>query len=163
MKKHIGLIGLAGSGKDTAARALLERGWQRVGFADAIKTKAYFLGWDGLKDERGRRLLQDLGMAMRRFDENFWIHKAQNSMKGGPCVFTDVRFQNEADFICESGGIIVRVVREGLEIGEHESESGQTRIRADYSIVNDGTVEHLQAQLLEIAEYEPVMIEGTDL
>jgi dephospho-CoA kinase len=151
-KQHIGLIGLAGAGKDTAARALLERGWQCVGFADAIKTKAYFLGWDGLKDERGRRLLQDIGMAMRRFDENFWIHKAQNSMKGGPCVFTDVRFANEADFIRAEGGIIVRVVREGLEIGEHESEAGQLAIRSDQSILNDGTIEHLHAHLLEIAK-----------
>jgi hypothetical protein len=152
MKRHIGLIGFAGSGKDTAARALLERGWQRVGFADAIKTKAYFLGWDGLKDERGRRLLQDLGMAMRRFDENFWIHKAQNSMKGGPCVFTDVRFQNEADFIRESGGIIVRVVRPWLKVSEHESEAGQLRIHSDQSILNDGSIEHMHAQLLEIAQ-----------
>ena len=150
-KQHIGLLGLAGSGKDTAARALLERGWQRVGFADAIKTKAYFLGWDGLKDERGRRLLQDLGMAMRQFDENFWIHKAQNSMKGGPCVFTDVRFQNEADFIRGEGGIIVRVVRPWLKVGEHESESGQLRIHSDQSIINDGSIEHLHAQLLAIA------------
>jgi hypothetical protein len=89
---------------------------------------------------------------MRRFDENFWIHKAQNSMKGGPCVFTDVRFANEADFIRESGGIIVRVLREGLDVGEHESESGQLRIHSDQSIINDGTIEHLHSQLLEIAE-----------
>jgi len=152
MKRHIGLLGFAGAGKDTAARALLERGWQRVGFADAIKTKAYFLGWDGLKDERGRRLLQDLGMAMRRFDENFWIHKAQNSMKGGPCVFTDVRFHNEAEFIRESGGIIVRVVRPWLQISDHESEAGQLAIRSDQSIINDGSIEHLHAQLLEIVK-----------
>ena len=150
-KQHIGLIGWAGAGKDTAARALLERGWNRVAFADAIKTGAYHLGWDGRKDDRGRRLLQDIGMALRAFDENFWIHKAQNLMKGGPCVFTDVRFQNEADFIRSEGGIIVRVIHGWLAaVDEHESESGQLAIRSDQSILNDGSIEHLHAQLLEI-------------
>jgi hypothetical protein len=44
------------------------------------------------------------------------------------------------------------VLREGLEIGEHESEAGQLSIRSDQSILNDGTIEHLHAQLLDIAE-----------
>jgi hypothetical protein len=89
-------------------------------------------------------------MAMRTYDPQHWIDHARSAMRGRPCVFTDVRFQNEADFIRSEGGIIVRVVREGLEIGEHESESGQLRIHSDQSILNDGSVEWLHAQLLGI-------------
>jgi hypothetical protein len=150
MKQHIGLIGWAGSGKDTAALALMDRGWKRIAFADALKGRAIYLGWDGRKDDRGRRLLQDVGMAMRAYDPNHWIDHARAAMRGRPCVFTDVRFANEADFIRAEGGIIVRVIREGLEVGEHESEAGQLAIRSDQSIRNDGTIEHLHAQLLDI-------------
>jgi hypothetical protein len=151
-KQHIGLIGWAGSGKDTAALALMDRGWKRVAFADALKGRALYLGWDGRKDERGRRLLQDIGMAMRTYDAQHWIDHARGAMRGRPCVFTDVRFTNEADFIRAEGGIIVRVIREGLNVGEHESEAGQLAIRSDQSILNDGTVERLHAQLLDIVE-----------
>ena len=152
MKQHIGLIGLAGSGKDTAALALMHRGWKRVAFADALKNRALHLGWDGRKDDRGRQLLCALGMAMRAYDPQHWIDLARAAMRGRPCVFTDVRFANEADFIRAEGGIIVRVIREGLAAGEHESEAGQLAIRSDQSIINDGSIEHLHAQLLTIAK-----------
>jgi dephospho-CoA kinase len=152
MKKHIGLIGLAGSGKDTAALVLMDRGWRRVAFADALKMKAIGMGWDGKKDERGRRLLCDLGMAMRAYDPYHWIDLAKLSQVSKPFVVTDVRFQNEADVIRAQGGIIVRVVRPNIESSGHESESGQLRIHSDQSILNDGSIEHLHAQLLEIVE-----------
>jgi hypothetical protein len=89
-------------------------------------------------------------MAMRTYDPQHWIDHARGAMRGRPCVFTDVRFANEADFIRAEGGIIVRVVREGLAAGEHESESGQLAIRSDQSVLNDGTIERLHAQLLDI-------------
>lgn len=150
MKQHIGLIGLAGAGKDTAALALIERGWNRVAFADALKVKALGMGWDGKKDERGRRLLCDLGMAGRAYDPHFWIHRTRMMVDGPPWVFTDVRFRNEADFVRGLGGIIVRVIRAGLVAGEHESEAGQLATRSDRVIINNGSVRRLQAQLLEI-------------
>lgn len=36
MRKILGLCGLAGAGKDTVASFFMERGWIRVGFADAL-------------------------------------------------------------------------------------------------------------------------------
>jgi hypothetical protein len=152
MKRHIGLLGFAGSGKDTAALALMDRGWKRVAFADALKGRAIYLGWDGRKDDRGRQLLCALGMAMRAYEPEHWINHARAAMRGRPCVFTDVRFANEADFIRAEGGIIVRVVRPWLQISDHESEAGQLAIRSDRSILNDGSIEGLHAQLLDIAE-----------
>jgi len=123
-----------------------------VAFADALKGRAIYLGWDGRKDDRGRQLLCALGMAMRAYEPEHWITHAKSAMRGRPCVFTDVRFANEADFIRAEGGIIVRVLREGLEVGNHESEAGQLAIRSDQSIINDGSIEHLHAQLLDIVE-----------
>ncbi len=36
MQKVVGLVGLRGSGKDTAAQFLVEQGWHRIAFADAL-------------------------------------------------------------------------------------------------------------------------------
>lgn len=36
MQKIVGLVGLRGSGKDTAAQFLVEKGWKRIAFADAL-------------------------------------------------------------------------------------------------------------------------------
>lgn len=149
--KYIGLIGLAGSGKDTAAEALYRKHYNRVAFADAVKNLAFEFGWNGLKDERGRRLLQDLGMAGRAYKESIWIdHVRENRIGLSNHVFTDVRFQNEADYIRGLGGIIVRIVRPGIISGNHESELKQSEIAADIEIVNDGTIEDLHEKIRNI-------------
>ena len=151
----VGFIGFAGSGKDTAAQALTKRNWVRVAFADRLKELAINFGWDGQKDERGRALLQDLGMAARRYNPNFWIEQLTWPTKSRahnlPQVFTDVRFQNEADYVRSIGGIIVRIVRPGIISGNHESELKQSEIAADIEIVNDGTIEDLHTKIRAIA------------
>lgn len=40
MQQVVGLVGLRGAGKDTAAQALLEQGWRRIAFADALYLEA---------------------------------------------------------------------------------------------------------------------------
>jgi hypothetical protein len=150
----VGFIGLAGSGKDTAAQVLTGGGWRRAAFADKLKSLAFAFGWDGYKDERGRRLLQDLGMAARAYNPNFWIDEADRGIQifpKLPRVWTDVRFQNEADFVRGRGGIIIRIKRpEQISSDQHESELNQFDIRADYEVVNGGTIEDLHAKILEI-------------
>jgi len=156
----IGLIGLAGSGKDTAALALTERGWRRIAFADRLKEIAYELGWDGLKDERGRKFLQDIGSIARAYDQQFWINEATQvlnyvspAFRKVPRVWTDVRFENEAQFVRDRGGIIIRVIRPDLVSHDtHESELKQHDISADYTVVNAGTIEDLHAMIRNIIQ-----------
>lgn len=150
--KHIGLIGLAGSGKDTAADALMFTHC-RCSFASRLKRIARMLGWNGEKDERGRAFLQDLGMAVRRFDEDTWIRLLREEISPPiqQFVFTDVRFQNEVDFVRSIGGIIVRIVRPGIIAQNHESELKQAEIAADIEVVNDGTIEDLHNKIRAIA------------
>ena len=149
--KYIGLIGLAGSGKDTAAKALTGLGYNRVAFADELKFCARQFGWRGEKDERGRALLQDLGMAARRHDPYHWIAYVEKwHGRKEYVVYTDVRFQNEADYIRSKGGIIVRIVRPEIISGNHESELKQCEVAADIEVVNDGTIEGLHNKIRSI-------------
>lgn len=146
--RNIGLIGLAGSGKDTAAEALYKLGYKRVSFAQKLKYLAGYFGWDGFKDARGRALLQDLGMAARRYNPNHWIEELHSICdRKRFLVYTDVRFQNEADYVREQGGIVVRIVRPGQIAENHESELKQSEVAADIEIVNDGTIEDLHNKI----------------
>lgn len=62
---------------------------------------------------------------------------------------TDVRFVNEARGIREAGGVIVKVVRPGLEDSgdTHASETSVDLVEEDYLIVNDGTLEDLKTKI----------------
>jgi len=151
--KHIGLIGLAGSGKDTAADAL-EKTHYRFAFAGKLKSLARLFGWDGQKDERGRALLQELGMAGRRYDQDIWVNVVKrhlgSEMLRYQLVSTDVRFQNEADYVRSIGGIVVRIVRPGQIAQNHESELKQCEVAADIEIVNDGSIEDLHNKIKQL-------------
>lgn len=69
-------------------------------------------------------------------------------------IWTDVRFPNEANAICDNNGKIVRVLRPGQEtIGEsgHSSEAGIGDVEVFATIVNDGTLQDLRNKAKAIA------------
>ncbi len=81
----IWLTGIPASGKTTLAEMLLEEFNKDVDTLASIVPMAKEIkriaredfGWDGKKDENGRRLLQVLGTeAGRMYDENIWVHKS---------------------------------------------------------------------------------------
>jgi hypothetical protein len=155
---HIGLVGLAGSGKDTAASILCSKlNYKIVSFAEELKRTCLFLGWDGNKDIKGRKLLQDVGMAFREYSEDTWVKiTCERLLPNVPHVFSDVRFLNEAEYIKNKlNGIVVRIVRNDLaltEAHEHISETGQIDLPVDYTISNDSTIDSLQQKLLQVVE-----------
>lgn len=80
-KKIIIISGKARSGKDTVAdmlTSLYEKDGKRVlvaHYADMLKyTAERFFGWDRVKDEPGRSLLQSLGEDIRlTWDKEYWV------------------------------------------------------------------------------------------
>lgn len=151
----VGIAGYAGSGKDTAADVLVELGWQRVAFAGALKDLAGRIGWDGRKDEPGRRLLQDLGVAARDIlGADVWVNALMGSLPER-AVVTDVRFPNEVAAIHDHGGLVVRVVRTGVvPANDHVSEIALDGVDMP-TIWNDGPVHQLHARLLQVLERCP--------
>ena len=148
----LGLTGVAGSGKDTGASFLVkEYGFEQYAFADALKRMAEVdFGWDGKKDDRGRRLLQVLGTeAGREYDPDIWVKKLEWDIFGRQVppfplvVISDVRFENEAAFIRRRGGDVIRIVGRSYYSptspqGSHASEQQMADIEADLTLVNDG-------------------------
>lgn len=156
----IGLVGYAQSGKDEVAKCLVEEyGFRRVAFADPLKAVATSIGWNGRKDEEGRKLLQDLGVAVREhLDPNTWLNRALREIgnAGSSVVVTDCRFLNEIEAIRNRGGQIWRVSRLGHgPANGHVSEREWTTEEPDHFVRNDGTIDDLREKVGELLQLQP--------
>jgi hypothetical protein len=94
-----------------------------------------------------RRLLQEWGTELRRNeDPNYWIWKWNERVRlttGVSVVVPDTRFLNEAAAVHLLGGVVLRVERPGLPIGDHPSETDSDSMIFDHVIQNDGTLDDL--------------------
>jgi hypothetical protein len=149
----IGLCGYGGAGKDTAAEGLTREGWTRVALADPLKDIATELGWDGQKDDVGRRFLQVLGQSVREhINPEAWIWAAEKLIDAapGPVVVTDVRYPNEAEMIRRRGGFLVWIIRRDCgPANEHVSERPEL-LGAEVTLANRG-IEAVRADLARVA------------
>ena len=104
-----------------------------------------------------RDLAQKMGEAGRQAHPDFWVNIWKLSLTEGwadephgKFVEDSCRHPNEARAVRDLGGIVVRVVRPGFEgVGDnaHVSETAQAEIEVDATIVNDGSIEDLEAKI----------------
>lgn len=166
----IGLCGPAGGGKDSVAMRLRDKhGFTVLAFADPLYAAVAAISGMSVSDLKNRRLKEDvipwMGKSPRQLlqllgtefgrgmiRDDVWIQRTMMRLDPSEAGYaiTDVRFDNEAEAICDRGGSIVEVVRPGSaclrdDTACHSSEAG---IRRDYiarTILNDGTLEDLAA------------------
>lgn len=121
---------------------------------------AQFFGTEMVRENLGR-LLPDVA-------ENFWITRMIHKLTGQGAqveydeddvvVITDVRFQNEYDWIISQGGVIIHLTREQADgtvgIHGHASEAGIDFTEPDrtYSITNNSTPEVLYEEVDSIVK-----------
>ena len=167
---YIGLSGWAKSGKDTIANYLVENhGYRKVSFADPMReallrldpvipymgvnmrlsVAVRLIGWEDVKRNSPdvRVLLQRFGTEVGRemFGQNFWVDLAMSKIQPGEkIVFADVRYKNEAEAVSASGGVVVRVNRDGVvAANDHSSEHDLDDYNFDLVIDNNGSLEDL--------------------
>jgi hypothetical protein len=68
----------------------------------------------------------------------------------GDYVISDVRFDNEAQYIHDRGGAVIIIERDGLVRMNHASEAGITITEHDFVISNSGTKDDLYAKLDQV-------------
>jgi len=163
--KLIGFCGKMQNGKTTSAQLTksLFPEYRICSFASRLKEIAYELGWDGVKDNKGRKVLQYLGTEVcRNIDGKYWIYQLHNTIKNNEfeyVVIDDIRFQNEADFIKKNNGILIHIERRGLIkilfdkiLGVfgcvHKSEIIPDGI--DFKIKNNNTISYLEKKIENI-------------
>jgi hypothetical protein len=98
-----------------------------------------------------REALQIIGTDLFRdkFHPDTWVISTLNDFnENSKWLFSDLRFPNEADFINERGGILIRINRPNLQqqntINQHESEIALDNYQDfNYIINNDGSLQDL--------------------
>lgn len=166
MEKIILISGKARHGKDTVA-SFLKESFEVKGkrvlichYSDLLKfIAATYLGWDGKKDEKGRRLLQRIGTDVIRVQEpNLWVDFVIKMLRyfGDEYDYVlvpDTRFPNEVDRVKDAFGdkaFHARVVRPNFdndltqEQRNHPSETALDGFDTDFVFTNDGTLDDLR-------------------
>ena len=170
MTKVICVSGKAQHGKDTVAKVLCstlsEKGYRVLvtHYADLLKyiCKTFF-GWDGQKNEGGRRILQYVGTdVVRQHQPDFWVNFIVSILElfgdnWDYVIIPDTRFPNEITTMGDSFETYhIRVVRPEFvstltpEQLNHPSETSLDGYPADVIIENSGTIEDLRQQMLEL-------------
>ena len=172
----IGLTGAKGAGKDTAAAHLVRaHDFIQIALADPIRyglwamfgiPDAYFtehelketpIDWLGVSP---RYLMQTLGTEWGRnhVARDLWLRVASRRLErivknlhGKPVriVVSDIRFDDEADWIRCNGGTVLHIRRPLVcpQNDAHLSEAGVTISNNDHIVLNTGTIYQLHAQL----------------
>lgn len=165
----VAFTGVAGSGKSTATRHLVERhGYTLVKFAGPLKDMMRAIGLDErqiegdlketpcewLQGKTPRHAMQTLGTQWGRdcIGKDFWLELWRRRVEivfadGGRVVTDDCRFPNEAQAIRRLGGDIYKIEGRGGIAGEHVSERGCGD--QDLVLANDGAVEALHGKIEE--------------
>lgn len=152
-----GITGRAGSGKSTFAKFLASqvRDSYIVPFAKPVKDFASAMGWNGEKDEKGRRLLQLIGTECGRecIGEDVWVDHWLREVERIPIqglpaliIVDDLRFDNEAACIKALGGTIIKITGRNVKRMAHASEQGISNDLIDYRVMNTGNIKKLQQE-----------------
>jgi len=182
----VGISGHARSGKDTFAEMLAAAlnkdsypPYVMMAFANELKLKcqeAFDLTWEQLwgddkekLDERypkgdtfwtAREIMQDFGAFYRTIDNEFWIKnlfKVIESKEYTNVVITDVRYINEADYIINNGGYVIRINREDKGDIHNEQHPSEIELdnykRFDFTVVNNQGLEELKVTASEVAKF----------
>lgn len=178
----IGLAGQAGTGKDTVGNHLCQiHGFVSFALADPIRAglramlglsqeelsrrdlKEHPIEWLGRSP---RELAQTLGTEWGRelVNPEIWLRVAQRTIENinathlfrpRGIVVTDIRFENEAEWLREQGGTVWHIRREQAGIAgatsKHVSEQCIPIIEGDAVIENDGTLVKLFTRVTELA------------
>lgn len=174
--KIIALTGPKGSGKDTVGMLIKDMyphlNPSTIAFADPIKKTINHIfnlsdqsdyTYDRLKratlklkDEEehysieGRRLVREIGMLMRSYDEKQFTNYVVEQIQSKPdnlWVVTDLRFDNEYIVLKNLGAKVVKILRPSYNYDGHITERGFDNHLVDSMLMNDSDLEYLKIRI----------------
>jgi hypothetical protein len=173
----IGLHGAKGSGKDhfykIVKKAFPLHDVRKIAYADPIKNEvAHIFNLEGEdqydlfkrndvtfllpgytpKRVQGRQVVREIGMLMRRYDEDQFTNFVEEQITSSPgaiwCI-TDLRFDNELESIqTKLGGIVIKIKRSGFQYDGHVTETELPDDVCDSIIYNDGTLKQYEEKVI---------------
>lgn len=156
----LGIGGLATTGKTTSAVYLHDTyGFENFNFSDLLKEIAYKCGWNGEKDEYGRKMLQELGDELRRiFGDDVFINHTTKRIKQHQEIckrnnlealvtVSDVRLLDEIDALKDLGASVILIEREVEKLNHKTEKINEMKDHFNFVIDNNGTFEELYKSL----------------
>lgn len=151
-------------GKTTAADYLVSHyAFKKYALADPIKRIAVErFGWDGEKDRRGRRLLQEIGTVGRNYDPVLWLDRLSAILAEDGytrVVVDDLRLAREVTFLGGLGFACVLITRSPDLITtlsavsdrhDHETERELDGIAFEFTIANSGSFDDLYRRIDDV-------------
>lgn len=180
----VGMNGFARSGKDTAARGLVAAGFKQFALADPIRESMLTLDplmpsgyrfsevvenhlgdWDACKADpidgsEFRKLMQRFGTEVGRslLGANVWIDVLEKRIQASGAdrvVISDVRFDNEAEWVRSQGGLVIQVKRPGTgPANGHASEKPLSPGLVGGTVYNNSTVHDLHERVRNLVEVD---------
>lgn len=110
-------------------------------------------------------LLQRIGSEYRAKDQDYWVKALFKNIPSTTdiAIITDLRYQNEADYVKAQGGVTVNVIRKREDgsryiaddrPADHPSEIDLDGYNFDYEIIgHSGQVAWVEQQAITLAEY----------
>lgn len=106
-----------------------------------------------------REIMQEYGAFYRSIDSQFWIKnlfRVAEQKEYKNVIITDVRYRNEADYILEHGGVVLRVERENKDSVHNESHPSEIELddykKFTFTVVNNWTLEVLEKTAGEVVQ-----------
>jgi len=107
-----------------------------------------------------REIMQNYGAFFRTIDNEFWVKnlfKVIEDKEYTNVIITDVRYINEADYIIDNGGYVIRVERENKDTVHNETHPSEVELddykQFDFTVVNNWTLDHLKLAASETAHF----------
>lgn len=107
-----------------------------------------------------REIMQEYGAFYRSIDGEFWIKnlfKVAADKGYNNVIVTDVRYINEADYILNKGGYVIRVERENKDDVHNMQHPSEVQLdgynRFDFVVNNNGTLEELAEKAKDVKGY----------
>lgn len=103
-----------------------------------------------------REIMQDFGAFYRTIDNEFWIKnlfRVAEQKEYTNVIVTDVRYTNEADYILDNGGYVLRVERETAPDVHNMAHPSEVELdgynRFTFTVVNNFSLEVLERTAAE--------------
>jgi hypothetical protein len=172
LPKIIGISGKFGTGKDTVAESIIRRNpeYELCPFAENVKHIVSIITGTTISEQYTRsgkakipvgmpftigKYQQIVGQGMRDLiSPDVWVN-ATLLKSAEYKIIPDVRYPSEVKSIEEHGGIVIRLLRENLDLQDgrdpnHTSETALDGYVFDYVVENDSSIEDLNGQISKI-------------
>lgn len=100
----------------------------------------------------GRHVVREIGMLMRSYDEHQFVHYVNATISRNPgwiWVVTDLRFDNEFEYLRRMGAFIVKLKRDNASGDGHITERGFDDGSCDAVMHNDVPIQQLGPRVIE--------------